>query len=118
MLGFVQTMEGVIEMRTKTENEILDQLKVTEWMTLLELRERIGSKRNATLGPHPFGKFASHFSSTWGEVLSDRSPSIGEMLVVLEMLEEDGSIRARYRDDSPEVLERRGGKRRREWKLT
>ncbi len=103
-------------MRTKTENEILEQLRVTEWMTVLELRQKIGSKRNAVQGPHPFGTFVSRFSPTLGRILSDRSPSVGELYVILEMLEEDGSVNSRLRDEPSETLVRRGGRRSREWR--
>lgn len=104
-------------MHTKVEKEILNQLKISEWMTVLELKDQIGAKRNLELGPRSIGMFISHFSPMWGEILADRSPSLAAIYIGLEMLEEEGSIMNRYRDDPPEVLQRRGGRRRREWRL-
>ncbi|MDP2815807.1 MAG: hypothetical protein Q8O19_03920 [Rectinemataceae bacterium] len=114
---FCPDHNGVLRMHTKIEKEILNQLRISEWMTVLELKDQIGAKRNLELGPRSIGMFISHFSPMWGEILADRSPSLAAIYIGLEILEEEGSIMNRYRDDPPEVLQRRGGQRRREWRL-
>ena len=78
--------------------EVMQHLSVTRWKAVLEIFHEIETRREKE------GR--------------RRGISIGSVYAALDHLESWGLVDRQWRDDPPETLAARGGRRRTEWKLT
>lgn len=95
---------------------VLEHLRHTEWKSLLELYREIQKnwKEEGLIA-----SFLSNMLSLSRELrFALLGPSVGKLYVALDELETHGLAISRWRNDSPEALSLRGGRRTKEWKMT
>ena len=97
--------------------ELMQCLSPHHWKVVLELRDEMRDAwREQNRRSLTFYIIAFFFSRETAEELE--GPTIAKIYVTLEEFLSQGIVEYRWRTDPPEVLERRGGRRRGEWRLT
>ena len=110
------------EMRISRFAEVvMNHLRTTQWKSTLEIYNDIKKEwKDSLLVRCIIGTISFLGSKDAAEKVSLflSGPSLGKLYGTLGDLKEQGFVEDRFRDDPPEILKLRGGRKAREWRLT
>ncbi|MDB5224771.1 MAG: Transcriptional regulator PadR-like family [Candidatus Adlerbacteria bacterium] len=102
--------------RKSVKTLIIEHLDTQKWKSGLEIADEIVAYCKKHCRRRAIHAVLGFLFTTLDEVLW--RPSSGTLYITLHELEEKKEVEGRWRDDPPEVLVKRGGHRKREYRLT